>query len=69
MSQSYDHWRDRAMDATYTPLPKSRLAEMHAATCKYGSGNCWTGTGGDLCTMIRELLREVEHLRHRRSDF
>lgn len=68
MSQSYDYWREAALAGTYTPISPERLSEMHATTCKYGSGNCWTGTSGDLCTMIRELLREVEHLRNGYSE-
>jgi hypothetical protein len=68
MSQSYDYWREAALVGTYTPLPDSRLSDMYTETCKYGSGNGWTGTTGNLCTMIRELLREVEHLRHGYSE-
>lgn len=28
----------------------------------FGSANCWTGTSGELCGMIRDLLREREAL-------
>jgi hypothetical protein len=34
---------------------------MFEATCRYGSGNCWTGTTGELAAMIRELLAEREN--------
>lgn len=68
MSESYDRWREAALSGTYDPLPESRLSDMHLATVRYGSANCWTGTTGTLSTMIRELLREVEHLRHGYSE-
>jgi hypothetical protein len=63
MTQSYDNWRAVVKRSERTKLPPERLAEMHAATCKFGSGNGWTGTSSVLCEMIRELLREVEWLR------
>lgn len=63
MNPSYENWLSNATAGTYTPLSPERLAEMFHATCRYGSGNDWTGTSGNLCKMVRELLREVEHLR------
>jgi hypothetical protein len=39
-----------------------RAEMMFEATCRYGSGNCWTGTTGELSAMIRELLAEREDL-------
>ena len=43
-------------------LSESELDAMFEATCRYGSGNCWTGTTGTLAAMIRKLLRERRHL-------
>ena len=63
---SYLNWSAAALRRTYHPISSDRLAEMYTATCKYGSGNCWTGTSGTLASMVRELLREVEHLRAER---
>lgn len=65
---SYESWRDGALCGTYDPLTTDQLAEMFTATCKYGSGNLWTGTTGTLATYVRLLLREVEHLRGAGSD-
>lgn len=62
LSESYQDWIARAA-GPYKPIADDALAEMFAATCRYGSGNDWTGTSGNLCKMVRELLREVEHLR------
>ena len=63
LETAWMNWRDAALSGTYDPLSDERLSEMFTATCKYGSGNCWTGTSGTLASMVRELLREVEHLR------
>lgn len=40
------------------PLSTARLVEMRRFINKYGSGNGWTGTIGEACTMIYELLKE-----------
>lgn len=66
---SYENWLRNATAGTYMPIPTERLAEMFAATCRYGSGNDWTGTTGGMAKMVRELLREVEHLRNERGDY
>lgn len=39
-------------------ISTARLIEMRRFINKYGSGNCWTGTLGEACTMIHELLKE-----------
>lgn len=62
MNHTYEFWKDAALAGTYDPISPERIDEMFTATCKYGSGNCWTGTGGTLAAMIRELLRERAHL-------
>ena len=58
--ESYDDWAAAMRTAELRPLHKWRLQEMYEATCKYGSGNCWTGTSGKLAEMIRQLLAERE---------
>lgn len=40
------------------PISTARLIEMRRFINKYGSGNGWTGTIGEACTMIHELLKE-----------
>jgi hypothetical protein len=55
MNPQYEVWRELALCGTYTPLPRERLAEMHAAS-RYRDDS-------DLCEMVRELLREVEWLK------
>lgn len=44
------------------PLTEDRLQEMIELTSKAGPANCWTGTTGELSTMIRELMAEREQL-------
>ena len=66
MRESYKSWL--VNQNCCTPIAPERLAEMFSATCKYGSGNCWTGTAGMLSGYVRELLREVEHLRAERNS-
>ena len=56
--ESYEDWAAAMQRAELRPLHKWRLQEMFEATCKYGSGNCWTGTSGKLSEMIRKLLAE-----------
>lgn len=56
--ESYEDWAAAMRKAELRPLHKWRLQEMFEATCKYGSGNCWTGTGGRLAEMVRQLLAE-----------
>ena len=62
--QSWHAWREAALSGTYTPLPDDRLAKIFGTTCRYGSGNLWTGTSGTLAGYIRELLRENEWMKH-----
>jgi adenine-specific DNA methylase len=62
-NSTYESWLSNATAGTYTPLAPERLAEMFEYTCKYGSGNLWTGQNGTACGYVRELLREVENLR------
>lgn len=40
------------------PITTARLIEMRRFINKYGSANCWTGTIGEACSMIYELLKE-----------
>jgi hypothetical protein len=65
-TSTWDHWREAALSGTYTPLSDERLAEMFTATCRFGSGNSWTGTNGTLAAYVRELLREREWLIYER---
>ena len=37
--------------------------EIVQFTNRYGSGNCWTGTIGTACVIIRQLLLEVADAR------
>lgn len=60
--ESYDDWAAAMRTAELRPLHKWRLQEMFEATCRYGSGNCWTGTSGKLAEMIRQLLAERERI-------
>jgi len=62
MNDAYEHWREAALTPTYTPLSADRIVEMFTLTASVGPANCWTGTGGTLAAMVRELLREREHL-------
>lgn len=56
--ESYQEWVAAMRKADTRPPHKWRLQEMYEATCKYGSGNCWTGTSGQLAAMVRQLLAE-----------
>ena len=56
--ESYEEWAAAMRKADVRPLYRWRLQEMYEATCKYGSGNCWTGTNGTLAAMVRQLLAE-----------
>ena len=56
--ESYDDWAAAIRTAELRPLHKWRLQEMFEATCRYGSGNCWTGTTGTLAAMVKRLLEE-----------
>ena len=40
-------------------LTPSRRLEIEQIANLYGSANCWTGTSGMLCSIIRELLNEI----------
>ncbi len=62
MSESFRAWCELTAEDGYTPLTEERLSEMFEATCKFGSGNLWTGTTGPLAGYVRELLRERVHL-------
>ena len=68
MSSAYESWLANATAGTYTPIAPERLAEMFRYTCCYGSGNGFTGTAGTMAGHVRELLREVEHLRNELGD-
>ena len=59
---AWQSWRRAARESPADPLPETRLEQMYEASQLCGSANCWTGTTGDLSTMIRELLRERESL-------
>lgn len=62
MNDAYEHWRQAALTPTYTPLSDSRLVEMYTLTASVGPANGWTGTGGTLAAMVRELMLEREFL-------
>ena len=59
---AYDSWKAAQRLSKRSELRQDRLREMFAATCRYGSGNCWTGDTGELARMIRELLAERERI-------
>ncbi len=65
---TYEGFRAGALAGTYTPLSPERLNQMLLATNRYGAGNGWTGTTGELSVFVRELLREVEWLRNGMED-
>lgn len=44
------------------PLAADELDRLFALTCRFGSGNCWTGTTGELACGIRTLLGEIDRL-------
>lgn len=56
---TYETWLGLNLEQ-HEPLTPERMAEMFTFSCRYGSGNGWTGTSGVACAMIRELLMEVE---------
>jgi hypothetical protein len=58
--ESYESWKAGMRKLERPPLTKWRLQEIFEATCRYGSGNCWTGATGELAAMIRELLLDRE---------
>lgn len=39
-----------------------RLAQIRERCNQYGPANCWTGTTGTLCGMLRELLDSNDQL-------
>ena len=43
-------------------LTPERILEIRQARQKYGPANSWTGTTGNLATMLDELLKERERL-------
>ena len=47
------------------PLTEARITDMRRFIRKYGSGNCWTGTVGEACTMIFELLQKKSYIKIR----
>jgi hypothetical protein len=60
--ESYESWKAGMRKLERPPLTRWRLQEIFEATCRYGSGNCWTGATGKLAAMIRELLLDRERL-------
>lgn len=40
-------------------MTPERRIEIEQIANKFGSANCWTGTSGMLCSIIRELLNEI----------
>lgn len=44
----------------YLPLTAAEKQAAWEWTCKFGPGNCWTGTTGAAAMLIRRLLVEVE---------
>lgn len=40
-------------------MTPSRRLEIEQIANRFGSANCWTGTSGMLCSIIRELLNEI----------
>ena len=56
--QSHDEWA-RSFQCDHSSwVSHCELQAMYEATCRYGSGNCWTGTTGTLAAMVRRLLEE-----------
>lgn len=43
-------------------ISTERIREIEQAAKRYGPANCWTGTTGNLATMIHELLTERAEL-------
>lgn len=56
------------MSGTHDAIPQERIEDMFTASSIYGPANCWTGTSGELATMIRQLLREREWLLKQMQD-
>jgi len=51
-----------AAEAGDSRYPALSAAERQAAfewTCRFGPGNCWTGTTGEAAIIIRSLLLEL----------
>lgn len=61
-SSACESWRKAARENPAEPLTEERMEAIFTASAMFGPANCWTGTTGDLCAMIRELLRERESL-------
>ena len=43
-------------------MSPERLEQIHEHLRTFGPANCWTGTTGELCRMMFELLAEREIL-------
>ena len=56
--QSHDEWAKSFQCDESSWVSHCELQAMYEATCRYGSGNCWTGTAGTLAAMVRRLLEE-----------
>ncbi len=41
-------------------MTPDRLREIEQFVARFGPGNCWTGTVGQACIYLRELLEEIE---------
>jgi len=65
---AWESWREAALSGTYDAIPQERIEAMFTASSLYGPANCWTGTSGELATMIRQLLREREWLLKQMQD-
>lgn len=46
----------------YPPLTAAEKQAAFEWTCKYGPGNCWTGTTGAAAIIIRSLLLELAEM-------
>lgn len=56
--QSHDEWAKSFQCDESLWVSHCELQAMYEATCRYGSGNCWTGTTGNLAAMVKRLLEE-----------
>ena len=56
--QSHDEWAKSFQCDESLRVSHCELQAMYEATCRYGSGNCWTGTTGNLAAMVKRLLEE-----------
>ena len=49
-------------------MSEERIAEIRHFIARYGSANCWTGTLGTACSIIHELLKELDSQNHQEQS-